>query len=49
MPNIDRLIDESLGYDMLSFMDSYSGNNQIQMDLLNAPKTTFMLNHENYY
>lgn len=49
MPNIDRLIDKSLVYDMLRFMDSYSGNNQIQMDLLIAPKTTFMLNHANYY
>lgn len=30
-------------------MDAYSGYNQIHKDLLDAPKTTFMSNHDNYY
>lgn len=34
---------------MLSFMDAYSRHNQIKMDLMDAYKTTFMSNHDNYY
>lgn len=30
-------------------MDAYSGYNQIWMAPLDAPKITFMLNHDNYY
>lgn len=30
-------------------MDAYSGYNQIKMDHMNVPYTTFMFNHENYY
>ena len=31
LPNIDRLVDNSSGYKLLSFMDEYSGYNQIPM------------------
>ena len=31
MPNIDQLVDNSAGYQLLSFMDAYSGYNQIAM------------------
>ena len=31
MPNIDKLVDSSAGYQLLSFMDAYSGYNQIAM------------------
>lgn len=49
LSDIDRLIDRSSGYCMLSFMDAYLGYKQIQMDPLDASKTSFMLNHDNYY
>ncbi|MCI35412.1 hypothetical protein A2U01_0056633, partial [Trifolium medium] len=29
IPNIDKLVDNSAGYKLLSFMDAYSGYNQI--------------------
>lgn len=47
--DIDHLINGSLVYHMLSFMDSYSGYNQIQMDSPDASKISFMWNHDNYY
>lgn len=47
--DIDHLIDGSLGYHVLSFMDAYSGYKQIKMDPLDALKTSFMSNHDNYY
>jgi hypothetical protein len=49
LPNIDHLIDSASGYKTLSFMDAYSGYNQIQMDPLDAPKTAFMTNTKNYH
>lgn len=49
LPNIDQLFNGSLGYCMLSFIDAYSGYNQIQMDPLDASKTSFMSNDDNYY
>ncbi|CAJ2642757.1 uncharacterized protein LOC123899916 [Trifolium pratense] len=48
LPNIDRLIDGTSGYKMLSFMDAYSGYNQIRMNALDAPHTAFMSNTCNY-
>jgi len=30
-------------------MDAYSRYNQIKMDLLDAPKTSFMTNTQNYH
>jgi hypothetical protein len=49
LPNIDHLIDNASGYKTLSFMDAYSGYNQIHMDPLDAPKTAFMTNTKNYH
>lgn len=49
LPDIDCLIDVSLGYKTLSFMDAYPGYNKIKMDPLYAPIMTFMSNHNNYY
>lgn len=48
LPHIDRLIDGASGFCFL-FLDAYSGYNQIQMNLLDAPKTEFMTNKNNYY
>lgn len=46
---IDCLIDGSFGYHILILIGAYSGYNQIQMDPLDVRKTTFTLNHCNYY
>ena len=42
LPSIDRVIDNASGFRTLSFMDAYSGYNQIRMDPLDASKTAFM-------
>jgi len=42
LPNIDKLVDNSSGYKLLSFMDAYSGYNQIPMAKDDEEKTTFM-------
>lgn len=49
LPHIDRLIDNSSGFRLLSFMDTYSGYNQILMSPTDAPKTAFMTGRSNYY
>jgi hypothetical protein len=49
LPSIDRLIDGASGYKMLSFMDAYSGYNQIKMSAADAPHTAFMTNTCNYF
>lgn len=38
LPNIDRMIDTMAGHEILSFLDAYSGYNQIQMDLSDQEK-----------
>ena len=32
LPKIDQLVDSTAGYSLLSFMDAFSGYNQIPMD-----------------
>lgn len=49
LPYIDHLIDGSSGNHMLSLINAYLVYNQIRMDPLDAPKTTFMFNHGNHY
>ncbi|GAU32582.1 hypothetical protein TSUD_146960 [Trifolium subterraneum] len=49
LPNIDRLIDGASSYKTLSFMDAYSGYNQIKMHPMDAQHTTFMSNTCNYF
>lgn len=34
---------------MLSFVNAYSGYNQIQMNRIDAPKPIFKSNHDNFY
>ncbi|CAL2240078.1 unnamed protein product [Prunus armeniaca] len=41
LPNMDILIDSTSGQGMLSFMDGFSGYNQIKMSPKDAEKTTF--------
>ncbi|GAU25009.1 hypothetical protein TSUD_154830 [Trifolium subterraneum] len=49
LPNIDKLVDNSSGFKLLSFMDAYSGYNQIKMAEIDKKKTTFMTETDNYY
>jgi hypothetical protein len=41
MPFIDQIIDDCVGHESLSFMDSFSGYNQIQIHPVDQYKTTF--------
>lgn len=36
LPHIDILVDNTAGYELLSFMDGYSGYNQIRLFLLRS-------------
>ena len=42
LSSIDQLVDASAGYCVLSFMDAFSGYNQIMMDPSDQEKTTFI-------
>ena len=42
LPSIDALVDSVLGCKMLSFLDAFSGYNQIKMHPRDECKTTFM-------
>ena len=49
LPNMDLLIDSAAGSAMFSFMDGFSGYNQIRMVLRDAEKTTFRIPMGNFY
>jgi len=49
LPNIDRLVDGAADHKILSFLDAYSGNNQISMHPRDKEKTSFMTADANYY
>ena len=42
LPQIDMLVDATVGHELLSFMDAYSGYNQILMHPDNQEKTLFV-------
>ncbi|KAG8481783.1 hypothetical protein CXB51_026423 [Gossypium anomalum] len=42
LPHIDTLVDNTAGYSLFSFMDSFSGYNQIKMHPEDMDKTTFI-------
>jgi len=42
LPSIDALVDNAFGCKMLSFLDAFSGYNQIKMHLSDECKTAFM-------
>ena len=42
LPHIDQLVDSTAGHQLLSFMDTFSGYNQIKMDEVNQEKTSFI-------
>ncbi|GAU45802.1 hypothetical protein TSUD_87050 [Trifolium subterraneum] len=49
LPCIDKLVDNSSGFKLLSFLDAYSGYNQIPMAVADRTKTAFMTESGNYY
>jgi len=49
LPSIDALVDIASGCALLSFLDAYSGYNQIKMHHMDKEKTIFMGETSNYY
>jgi len=49
LPNIDRLVDDATGNKVLSFLDTYSGYNQIPMATSDMNKTAFITDDANYF
>ena len=49
LPNIDRLVDGATGNKVLSFLDAYSGYNQIPMAAADIHKTAFITDDANYF
>ncbi|CAL2237455.1 unnamed protein product [Prunus armeniaca] len=48
LPLIDQLVDATAGHELLSFMDAYSGYNQIFMNHPDSKHTTFITNRGLY-
>ncbi|XP_023891886.1 uncharacterized protein LOC112003895 [Quercus suber] len=48
LPRIDQLVDSTAGHKLLSFMDTFSGYNQILMDEDDQEKTSFVTNQGLY-
>ena len=44
LPRIDLIVDATVGHELLSFMDAFSGYNQINMDPSDQEKTSFVGN-----
>ena len=42
LPCIDQLVDSTAGHQLLSFIDAFSGYNQIKMDEADQEKTSFI-------
>ena len=49
LPNFDQLVDGAANHKILSFLDAYSGYNQISIHPRDKEKTTFMTVDANYY
>ncbi|XP_048623642.1 uncharacterized protein LOC125592488 [Brassica napus] len=49
LPNIDRLVDSTAGNEMLTFMDAFSGYNQIIMHPDDREKTAFITDRGTYF
>lgn len=48
IPTIDQLVDETTGHEILSFMDAYSGCNQIKMSPEDEDKSSFITDDGTY-
>jgi ribonuclease HI len=49
LPNVDLLIDSAAGHAMFSFVDRFSGYNQIRISTKDAEKTAFRIPIGNFY
>ena len=49
LPRIDLIVDATAGHELLSFMDAFSGYNQISMDPGDQEKTSFITVQGTYY
>ena len=49
LPKIDQLVDSITGHKLLTFMDAFSGYNQIQIAEEDQEKTAFVTNQGLYY
>ncbi|KAG7588583.1 Ribonuclease H domain [Arabidopsis suecica] len=49
LPHIDRLVESTAGNELLTFMDAFSGYNQIMMDPEDQEKTSFITDRGTYY
>ena len=49
LPRIDLIVDATAGHELLSFMDVFSGYNQISMDPSDQEKTSFVTAQGTYY
>ncbi|RDX87359.1 hypothetical protein CR513_31172, partial [Mucuna pruriens] len=49
LPNIDRLVDGASGFALLSFMDAYSGYNQIRKHPQDESKIAFITDFGTFY
>ena len=45
---IDQLVEAAMGHELLNFMDTYAGYNQIKMDPSDKNKTAFTTGREIY-
>ena len=48
LPRIDLIVDATAGHELLSFMDAFSGYNQISMDPDDQEKTSFIIGQGTY-
>ena len=48
LPRIDLIVDATAGHELLSFMDAFSGYNQISMDRVDQEKTSFITGQGTY-
>ena len=48
LPRIDLIVDATAGYELLSFMDTFSRYNQIRMDPSDQEKTSFVTEQGTY-
>ena len=48
LPRIDLIVDATVGHELLSFMDAFSGYNQISMDPSDQEKTSFVTGQGTY-
>lgn len=49
MPQIDQLVDATVGHPWMSFLDAFQGYHQIPLTLSDQEKTTFVTPNRNYH